>query len=285
MDENNFVLQFLSFRERLGEGQPSCRSYRSSILMHLLELTLPTPAENLALDEALLDEAEQQAAEHAAAGTGECLRLWEPARPLVVVGRSSCVSAEVRTDFCRRQYVPILRRSSGGAAIVSGPGCLMYAVVLSLDLRPALRAIDSAHAFVLETLAAALHKHGFAAERRGTSDLALAGRKFSGNSLRARRSHLLYHGTLLYDFPLSLITSCLPMPPRQPDYRAGRDHAAFVTNLPLTSDALRTLVKAAWPVSSSKTDWPRQRVTQLVETKYVRPEWNDRGSLCSGRSP
>ncbi|HJT30886.1 MAG TPA: hypothetical protein VJ783_02385, partial [Pirellulales bacterium] len=88
--------------------------------MHLLELTLPTPAENLALDEALLDEAEQ----HAAAGTGECLRLWEPAHRLVVVGRSSCVSTEVRTDFCRRQGLPILRRSSGGAAIVSGPGCL-----------------------------------------------------------------------------------------------------------------------------------------------------------------
>ena len=26
--------------------------------------------------------------------------------------------------------------------------------------------------------------------------------KFSGNSLRVRRTHLLYHGTLLYDFSL-----------------------------------------------------------------------------------
>lgn len=240
--------------------------------MRLFDLRLPTPAENLALDEALLDEAEQ----HATAGAGECLRLWEPTSPLVIVGRSSCVAAEVRTDFCRRQGVPILRRSSGGAAIVSGPGCLMFAVILSLDLRPALRAIDSAHAFVLERLAAALRKHGLAAERRGTSDLAIAGRKFSGNSLRVRRSHLLYHGTLLYDFPLSLIGSCLAMPPRQPDYRAGRDHEAFVTNLPLPGDALRALVKTAWPVSGTATNWPRQRVAELVETKYVRPEWNDR---------
>lgn len=243
--------------------------------MRLLDLTLPTPAENLALDEALLDEAEQHPAERAAAGACECLRLWEPARPLVVVGRSSCVAAEVRTEFCHRQGVPVLRRSSGGAAIVSGPGCLMYAVILSLDLRPALRAIDSAHAFVLERLAAALRKHGLAAERCGTSDLAIAGRKFSGNSLRVRRSHLLYHGTLLYDFPLSLITSCLALPPRQPDYRAGRDHEAFVTNLPLTGDALRALVKAAWPVTGPLPDWPRQRVAQLAETKYSGPEWND----------
>lgn len=241
--------------------------------MRLLELTLPTAEENLALDEALLDEAEQIAAQ----GTGEsveCLRLWEPARPLVVVGRSSSVAAEVRTDFCHRRGIPILRRSSGGAAIVAGPGCLMYSVLLNLEQRPAVRAIDSAHAFVLETLAAALRQHGIAAQRRGISDLALDGRKFSGNSLRVRRSHLLYHGTLLYDFPLSLICSCLAMPPRQPNYRAGRDHESFVANLRVSGDRLRAIVRAAWTIGEAATDWPRLKVAELAKGKYSRPEWN-----------
>lgn len=243
--------------------------------MHLLDLTRPTPEENLALDEALLDEAEAGEAEEAD-GPREFLRLWEPAAPLVVVGRSSRIEAEVRQDVCRRQGVPVLRRSSGGAAIVTGPGCLMYAVVLSLEVRPALRAVDLTHRFVLDTLARSLAGLAPNVEIRGTSDLTASGRKFSGNSLRVRRNYVLYHGTLLYDFPLTLIAECLALPPRQPDYRAGRDHASFVANLPVSGVDLRRALTAAWPIVGSLTDWPRERVSRLVAEKFSRPEWNFR---------
>ncbi len=131
----------------------------------------------------------------------------------------------------------MLRRPSGGAAIVAGPGCLMYALVLSYRLRPRLRVLSEAHRWVLGTLAGALGAFAPGVECRGTSDLAIGGRKFSGNSARCRRNHLLYHGTLLYDFPLELVERCLAMPPRMPDYREGRRHESFVTNLPLRSES------------------------------------------------
>ncbi len=182
--------------------------------MRYLDLTLPTAAENLALDEALLEEAE------AGGGPNETLRLWEPRQTMVVVGRSSRIAAEVRTDACRELGIPVLRRPSGGAAIVTGPGCLMYALVLSYRLRPELRALSRTHQWVLGTLAAALETHVPGVRCCGTSDLAIDGRKFSGNSARCRRGHLLYHGTLLYDFPLRLVGRCLNMPPRTPDYPA-----------------------------------------------------------------
>ena len=75
---------------------------------------------------------------------------------MVVVGRSSRVAAEVRLDACRELGIPVLRRPSGGAAVVAGPGCLMYALVLSYRLRPELRVVAAAHRWVLGTLAAAL---------------------------------------------------------------------------------------------------------------------------------
>src|SRR5271163_1030419 len=100
--------------------------------MQRLILTLPTAAENLALDEALLEEAE------AAGAASETLRLWEPAESTVVVGRGSQIAREVDATACRQDGVPILRRASGGGAIVAGRGCLMYAVVLSLGQRPEL---------------------------------------------------------------------------------------------------------------------------------------------------
>ncbi|HEV3138759.1 MAG TPA: lipoate--protein ligase family protein [Pirellulales bacterium] len=236
--------------------------------MHLLDLTLATPEENLALDDALLEMAEETDPPH------ETLRFWESPEPVVVVGRSSQVALEVNLPFCRERGIPVLRRSSGGAAIVAARGCLMYAVTLSYDLRPALRSLEQAHRFTLETVLEALRPVVPGAMRQVTSDLTLEGCKFSGNSMRCKRRNFLYHGTLLYDFPLPLVEQCLTMPPRQPAYRKGRDHRAFVINLPASSSALRAALIEAWNARELGTDWPRQRVQDLIATRYGRTDWN-----------
>jgi len=259
---------------------------RDNPTMQRLDLTLPTPAENLALDEALLDWAEEENNEW------EFLRLWESPQPIVVVGRSTRIKLEIHEPVCRQRGIPILRRSSGGAAIVAGPGCLMYAVVLSYKLRPELKDIRRAHNYVLGRLANALQPVFTVGEvqHAGTSDLIYvaaggwpafgnaggppAPRKFSGNSLRAKRSHLLYHGTLLYNFDLSLIESCLRMPPRVPDYRERRPHRDFVTNLPIARHSLIDAIDAAWPTQGAVAAWPIERVSRLVAERLARESWN-----------
>jgi lipoate-protein ligase A len=222
--------------------------------MQRFEHSLATPAENVAFDEAILEWAERHSAKD------EFLRLWESARPMVVVGRSSHVEKEVDVAFCRREGIPILRRSSGGAAIVAGPGCLMYAVVLSHAVQTELRDITRAHAFVMQQLTRTigpLVSHTGTVACAGTSDLVLdagsdvaSARKFSGNSLRMKRTHLLYHGTLLYDFDLALIEKCLRTPPRQPEYRKQREHGEFVVNLPLSRERLVEAVASAFPTAN-----------------------------------
>jgi lipoate-protein ligase A len=253
--------------------------------MRCLDLTLPTPAENLACDEALLDWAEVESPE------SEFLRLWESPQPMVVVGRSSRVAFEVNESACRERNISILRRSSGGAAIVAGPGCLMYAVVLSYQLRPQLRDIRRAHSDILGRIAASLNTalagRG-SALKEGTSDLVFVAtggsvaaateppalRKFSGNSLRARRSHLLYHGTLLYNFDLGLMETCLRSPPRQPDYRDGRAHADFVANLPVTRQALVDAVHRAWPTQEDLAELPAVRIADQIAARFGQRRWN-----------
>jgi lipoate---protein ligase len=251
--------------------------------MRYLDLTLPTAAENLALDEALLQVAE------AAGRPFETLRFWEAAGPTVVVGRSSRLDDEVFLDICRAHGVPVLRRPSGGAAVVAGPGCLMYALVLSYEQRPELRPLENAHNFVLRTIAAALEPLRPGVHCAGTSDLAidlknLSGeedsaigmKKFSGNSARCQRTHFLYHGTLLYDFPLCRIDQFLKHPPRTPDYRNGRDHASFVTNLNVPADAIRRAMSQAWGATEPYTDWPRELTARLTAEKYLRASWNEK---------
>jgi lipoate-protein ligase A len=236
--------------------------------MKLLDLTLPTPAENLALDEALLDAAE------AGDLPDEVLRLWEPTQPLVVVGRSSHVAAEVDLTACRAAGVPVLRRSSGGAAIVSGPGCLMYGVVLRYAGRENLRLVDQAHHHVLAIIAAALRSLAPSVGKAGNSDLALGSRKVSGNSMRCKRDHFLYHGTLLYSLDLALIERLLRTPPRQPEYRAGRAHSEFVTNLPLDRERLRQALTVGFNAHEPLDHWPRESTQGLAAERYSQDAWN-----------
>ncbi len=193
----------------------------------------------------------------------------------VVVGRSSRPNFEVRAEECRARQIPVLRRISGGAAVVVGPGCLMYAVVLSLRLRPELPAIDSAHQFVLGTMIDGLRPAVLGIAIRGTCDLAIGEKKFSGNSVRLKRNALLYHGTLLYNFPLDLVSRLLAMPPRRPDYRQNREHEAFVMNLPLGAATIRAALRSAWQATELCPDWPRAETARLVAEKYSRREWNE----------
>lgn len=239
-------------------------------LMLLLELTLDTPEENLALDEALLMAAED------GNGPSELLRIWEPRQQFVVLGSSSRFETEANVAACEAAGVPIFRRASGGAAILTGPGCLMYAVLLGYDRCPHLASIEQAHRHVLGALAAAIGQYVPGVAHAGISDLALAGRKFSGNSLRCKRRHLVYHGTLLYDFPVSEIRRFLGTPLRQPEYRASRAHDEFVTNLPLDRATLAQAVREAFDADEAMRDWPHELTARLVEEKYSRAEWNRR---------
>jgi len=75
-------------------------------------------------------------------------------------------------------------------------------------------------------------------EDRGISDLAIGGRKILGTSLYRRRKVLFYQASLLVDNDLSLFDRYLRFPSRVPDYREGRGHLEFCTNLRLEGYAL-----------------------------------------------
>jgi lipoate-protein ligase A len=235
--------------------------------MKLLELTLETPEENLALDEALLETAE------AGGEPDETLRLWESPEHVVVLGRSSDAHTEVNLQACHQRGIPVLRRASGGTTVLIGPGCLMYAVVLSYQRRPQLRMIEMAHQFVLERLRRAIEPQVPEIILSGTSDLTLNLRKCSGNSLRCRQRHLLYHGTVVYNFSTALMSECLGTPPRQPAYRNGRVHRDFVSNIPIDPLMLRTDLAHAWGASSPLVDPPLREMERVIAARYSQAKW------------
>ena len=236
--------------------------------MKLLDLTLESAYANVALDEALLESAEQSGS------ADDVLRLWEPSSTAVVIGRSSIVAHEVQLDYCQQNKIPIVRRPSGGAAIVTGPGCLMYAVILSITRWPELTMLDAAHRMILQRNAAALQSVGIGAYRHGTSDLVVGNRKISGNSMRRKRDWVLYHGTFLYGLSAELIERCLRLAPRQPEYRRGRSHAEFVANVSVGASDLKNALIATWKADESLVTWPAEQTDRLLAERYLLDTWH-----------
>jgi len=247
-----------------------------------LDVSLPTVEENLALDEALLELA------HEGLETATCVRTWMATEPAVVLGSSSRVEEEIDRQVCAAAGVRVVRRPSGGATVVLGPGCLMWSVITPYaEGSPPIEAI---HAAILEPLAAALNQAlptlapqtSRRVARRGTSDMAVftdqdaTERKVSGNALRVRRHGVLYHGTLLDGFDLGLVGRVLRHPPREPDYRSRRSHGDFLANLGLGRETLEQVVRSAFNATLTRDEWPRDRVNRLVTERYSASEWTSR---------
>ena len=157
-----------------------------------------------------------------------------------------------------------------------GRGCMLYSLVLSYDRSPLLREIRSSYCHILGCLQDGLADLLPGIACAGTSDLAAAGLKISGNAQQRKRDHILHHGSLLYDFDAARIGAYLRMPNRQPEYRSHREHEQFVRNLDCTADELRQRLIRIWNADPPTEQWPEDMVRRLVSDKYANPQWNQR---------
>ena len=234
--------------------------------MNLLDLSLPTAAENLACDEALLDACEENA-------VGEVLRFWEPKEYFVVVGYANHVEREVNVEACHKESIDIYRRCSGGGTVLQGPGCLNYSLVLRLDGGHPIETITSANRYVMEKHRVALTDAlQLPVHIRGITDLAIGERKFSGNAQRRKRHALIFHGTFLLDMDIANVARLLTMPSREPDYREGRGHEQFMMNLPASAEIVKNALYACWGAKERLKTAPD--FTGLLKEKYSTAQWN-----------
>jgi lipoate-protein ligase A len=243
--------------------------------MQYCDLTFPTPEENLAYDEALLDWAEDRA--EALPTLSGILRFWEPSRYFVVLGYANRLKTEVNTAFCRQNTIPILRRCSGGGTVLQGPGLLNYTLILPAEPNGPLHNVTAANRFIMEQHRKALSALlGAPVEIGGHTDLTIGGLKFCGNAQRRRKHFLLFHGSFLLHFDIDLVEKALPMPSIEPDYRLGRPHLEFLMNLKIHHDLLKHSLAHTWNAATPLQRIPYERVDALVRGRYSREDWNGR---------
>lgn len=172
-------------------------------------------------------------------GEEPSVRVWTCPRTVVVVGMGQDAAVEVDLDHCRRGGIGVIRRASGGGAVVLGPGTLQYAFALPYEMSPALHEIGASKALCNAMLIGALARCGIGAGLHADSggDLRVGDRKAGGVALRRRRRAMLLHGTILACADIDTLARALRHPSREPDYRGGRAHSQFLVNLGAVDEA------------------------------------------------
>ena len=153
----------------------------------------------MARDEALLERAEP------------VVRLygWRPA--CVSLGRAQ-TEADVDGDLARAWGIDVVRRATGGGAILHNEEEVTYAVVLPLDHHGLPRDITASFATISAPIVEALRHLGLPAEiesvpdntretlcyvRRQGTNVMVRGRKISGGAQRRSDRAVLQHGTVI----------------------------------------------------------------------------------------
>ena len=204
--------------------------------------------------------------------------LWQN-EPTVVIGRNQNTIDEIHCDYVEAAGVHVVRRNSGGGAVYHDLGNLNFSFLVD----------DCEQVFSFERFTRpvihTLRQLGVEAENSGRNDIAIVGRKISGNAQYRRYGRLLHHGTILFDANLENLTKALNYAPEKYVSRAVASIRNRVTNvcehLPqrITIAEFRDLIEknviAEYGIQpGSLTDDEQEIVLKLRDEKYLSRDWN-----------
>ena len=152
--------------------------------------------------------------------------------PFVVLGRVTPHEPDVLMDHCLTDQVPIYRRKGGGGAVLLFPGVAVITAAFRKEKKEELVEIEAflngivgkIQKGILKTMDIPLHI-------RGMGDLCIENKKILGSSVYSTRDFISYYGSLIVGGNPALMSRYLGHPSKEPNYRKGRPHEAFVTSI------------------------------------------------------
>ena len=241
-----------------------------------LDLSLPSAAENLALEEALARCTPSK-------DFLPTLRLWTNP-PTVVVGRFQNVNSEIDMDLCIRENIAIARRFTGGGAVYHDSGNLNLTIVMRPPWKIQVTDFQrNALSIVMNFLDDLQLQHTFVSP----NSIHVDGRKIAGGAAALGRDFLLWHASILISTDIELVSQLLA-PSRENsegDFIRSRWHP--VTTLvaalgkPVSMGELKHQLQAAARKSfdvkfspGELRDDEKERVHSLHRNKYSTAQWN-----------
>jgi lipoate---protein ligase len=155
--------------------------------------------------------------------------IWIPDKTYIVLGASNHPEESLLVENIRQDNITVLKRPSGGQAVVLTPNNLIISVVFTgkklLQPKDIFRRINL-------LIISALEKERInGLSLMGISDITISGKKILGSAIYRSTDKLLYHAVLNLGETVSTFEKYLKHPVKEPDYRNGRKHADFVSSL------------------------------------------------------
>jgi lipoate-protein ligase A len=161
---------------------------------HLVHEGPQDPATHMAIDEVL-------AVDVAAGRRPPTLRIWEWAKPCVVIGSFQSLRNEVDAEGARRHGIEVVRRISGGGAMFIEPGnTITYSLYAPTSLIDGMSFADS-YAYLDDWVLGAFNEDlGVRAWYQPLNDITSDGGKIGGAAQkRLATGAVLHHVTMAYD--------------------------------------------------------------------------------------
>jgi lipoate-protein ligase A len=180
---------------------------------------LQTAEENMAVDSALLADCEQDR-------IPPTVRLYGWSEPAITIGYSQKADAELDIERCRESGIAIVRRPTGGRALLHANE-LTYAVVAPVSLSPFNQGLKATFQAISEALLAGLQGLGIqgdlntskqrAASTRSPAcfaslnhcEITVDGKKLVGSAQKRTSKAFLQHGSIIIESDHKLFASLL----------------------------------------------------------------------------
>jgi lipoate---protein ligase len=173
----------------------------------VVDLGIMNPALTAATDEAILTF-------RSAGYAGNTLSFYSRDRPTVSLGYFEKAAECIDLELCQRLNIEVVRRLSGGSAIFTDPGQIIYTVTVEADLVP--ENPKESYPLICSGVVNALGLLGIRAEHKPLNDVVVNGRKISGSAQTRKAGVVLQHGTVIVDSDLELMMRVIRQRPGKP---------------------------------------------------------------------
>jgi lipoate-protein ligase A len=172
------------------------------MLWRLVDSDLSAPQRSAACDEAMMLARQHRLVPNT-------LHLYRRERPTVSLGYFENVEECLNMDAVKRHGVDLVRRVSGGSAIYTDPGQIIYAVIVDSEMVP--ESPNETFALICGGIVKALDILGLKAEFKPVNDVLVNKRKISGSAQMRKGGVVLQHGTLMVDTDFETMFDVLKM--------------------------------------------------------------------------
>lgn len=221
---------------------------------------------NMALDEVLLNNL----------GDTPILRIYGWSPPAVSIGYFQSMGEEVDVDECRRHGIDVIRRITGGGAVLHDSE-LTY----SFLTKKYPQNIMESYELICGAIMTAINSLGFVSKFSPLNDITINGKKVSGNAQTRKKNTLLQHGTILLNADIERMFSVLKVPSEKIRDKMISDVKQRVTTLDKTFEEVADSLKKGFSEKFRATlaidtlsDEEKTAAEKLAREKYTTHQWN-----------